>query len=324
MGGGGADKLVRRDGRGQGHVESSIAVGVGGDAGRAEIELTLAIAARVSFGVVIEIQGEGGVGIAVQRALDYRRAVRVGLGEGDDRIVLQVVAAGIRVVRVVDIHAIRPAQVDAQLRVSVDAVAANCVPQAGVADSDPTVKRGAAVVGNDVAFARSGPANDIVVAGQKQAVVAVAQRCDAIRADANPVANDYHVRRVGADAFKGVGGDDVVADDDRNAGCAADAVVVGQRRQASGVHAHPVPGDDGGRRAGVGRVVEVDGSDGGLAVAGDQVALQVIGKAIAVSADAVSVAAQYDAGARCAAETVGDRSHAGDVGADLVAGDDVV
>jgi hypothetical protein len=89
---------------GQGQAEQAAAVG--GDAACAQVMLPFTVAAGVGSRAVIKVQGKGRVGVAVERALNDGCAVGIRLSEGDDGIVLQVVAAGIGVAIVVDIDAV--------------------------------------------------------------------------------------------------------------------------------------------------------------------------------------------------------------------------
>jgi hypothetical protein len=70
VGGGGGDELVGRDGHGQGHVKHRVAVASVVTLVFAQVKLAFAVAAGVGGGAVVEIQGEGGVGVAVERALN--------------------------------------------------------------------------------------------------------------------------------------------------------------------------------------------------------------------------------------------------------------
>ena len=71
-------------------AEADVAVGVGGDGRGTEIILALPVAGRVGCRVGVEVQGEGGVGRAVEGAGDDARGAGGGCG-GQHRVVLLVV-----------------------------------------------------------------------------------------------------------------------------------------------------------------------------------------------------------------------------------------
>ena len=183
-------------------ADRRIAEAVGGDRGRADQRLPLAVTRNVGHGVGEELNEERGIRQAIQRALD--RADRTAADGGlKDRIVLQIIGAGAKARRVRRNPARRVAignQVDTD-----PAVGENAVGQDAVAGSRLDQNAVPDVEGDDVALARDRgvgaldrdrPANRVVAGtvADDDAVDLVAQPRSSADVRADVVALDRVVR----------------------------------------------------------------------------------------------------------------------------------
>ncbi len=324
-GGGGGDHVANGHAHSEGFAERDVAAGVGDHISRTEEDLALVVSGRIARRAGEELDAVRGFRVRVERAFDGD-AARTGQGAGDDRVVLEVVGAGVGVARVVFVHGEQAAKLDAQpaaridlaVAVAVDRVAQERVARAAAGVIDAVTR----VVGDDVACAGVDAADRVVGGkpGEPDARVAVAHRV-AVGVHTNGVALHNVVVAQDVDAVRVVAGDEVAFTGVQP----ADGVAVRRRARADGADDHT--------RGGVAQI------DGAGDIGADVVALHDVGLGFVGEKDAVAVGRDDVAltGARAADQVVAharslqddaflEVAHgdgAGGVGADEVALNDV-
>ena len=292
IGGHGRHALAHRERRREREIDRGDPGAVGRDLRRADVVPALQEGGRPrdADGVRVEVDVECGRWRAVQRRVHHGRGAIV--DAGDDRRVLEIVGAGVRIERIVGRRG-HEVQREPARRVTEDPIAAHGHAVAGKAeDPDAAVEAAgpSAVVGDDVRLARTDAADD----GARQ-VVTTRRNDDAPRA----------VSEIAGPA--GVRSDDVALDGDERSACGdvntdarvaaddvafprrapsdldrllaragVDAAAVGKRDAQRGIQADDVAADPR-RRHVRGRLASSDADAFGVllldVVSGDQVAV---------------------------------------------------